>query len=43
MRNLLIVGALGMAVAFAAELPVAPLGVYKSLERGYWAFQPRKR
>lgn len=28
--------------AGTAELPVAPLGVYKPLERKYWAFQPRK-
>src|SRR4051812_3209453 len=33
----------GAAVwAGAAELPVAPLGTYKPLERKYWAFQPRK-
>jgi hypothetical protein len=28
--------------AGTAELPVAPLGTYKPLERKYWAFQPRK-
>jgi hypothetical protein len=26
----------------AADLPVAPLGTYKPMERKYWAFQPRK-
>lgn len=28
--------------ACAADLPVAPLGTYKPLERRFWAFQPRK-
>ena len=28
--------------AGTTELPVAPLGTYKPLERKYWAFQPRK-
>jgi hypothetical protein len=28
--------------AGTTELPVAPLGVYKPLERKYWAFQPRQ-
>src|SRR5580692_9745292 len=28
--------------AGTAELPVAPIGVYKPTERKYWAFQPRK-
>src|SRR6201997_1841192 len=28
--------------AGTAELPVAPLGTYRPLERKYWAFQPRK-
>jgi hypothetical protein len=33
----------GLALwAGTAELPVAPLGTYKPLERKYWAFQPRK-
>jgi hypothetical protein len=30
------------AIAIAADLPVAPLGTYKPLERKFWAFQPRK-
>jgi hypothetical protein len=30
------------AILAGAELPVAPLGVYKPAERRYWAFQPRK-
>ena len=29
-------------VVAAAELPEAPLGTYKPLERRFWAFQPRK-
>ncbi len=28
--------------ALAAEIPVAPLGTYKPVERRFWAFQPRK-
>ena len=33
----------GLALwAGTAELPVAPLGTYKPMERKYWAFQPRK-
>ena len=28
--------------AIAAEIPVAPLGTYKPVERKFWAFQPRK-
>ena len=28
--------------AGTAEMPVAPLGTYKPVERKYWAFQPRK-
>jgi hypothetical protein len=28
--------------AATTELPVAPLGTYKPVERKYWAFQPRK-
>lgn len=30
------------AVAIAADIPVAPLGTYRPLERKFWAFQPRK-
>jgi hypothetical protein len=29
-------------IAIAAEIPDAPLGTYKPLERRFWAFQPRK-
>ncbi len=29
-------------IAAAAEVPVAPLGVYTAGERRHWAFQPRK-
>jgi len=31
-----------MMLANAAEVPVAPLGVYTAAERRHWAFQPRK-
>ena len=31
-----------MMLASAAEVPVAPLGVYTAAERRHWAFQPRK-
>ncbi len=33
---------LASTFATAAEIPVAPLGSYKPVERKFWAFQPRK-
>ncbi len=39
---LLSVGALLFAAENTAPEKIAPLGVYKPAERGYWAFQPRK-
>jgi Protein of unknown function (DUF1553)/Protein of unknown function (DUF1549) len=33
---------LAATIVGAAEIPVAPLGTYKPLERRFWAFQPRK-
>src|SRR5580658_9606712 len=40
MKGLVVILA-GVAVLWAAEGTVAPLGTYKPVERRYWAFQPR--
>ena len=42
MRGLFSILIAAALLAETAELPVAPLGTYKPLERKYWAFQPRK-
>src|SRR5450432_2658339 len=38
----IIVGLAVLGLAVAADEPIAPLGVYKPVERRHWAFQPRK-
>ena len=42
MRAFLSILAIAVLGAATVELPEAPLGTYKPMERKYWAFQPRK-
>jgi Protein of unknown function (DUF1553)/Protein of unknown function (DUF1549) len=42
MKSAIAIVVLAAIAAVAAEIPEAPLGTYKPLERRFWAFQPRK-
>jgi hypothetical protein len=42
MKSAIAIVVMAAIAAIAAEIPEAPLGTYKPLERRFWAFQPRK-